>query len=127
MEFEFRKNFITRNTTVSLPMEQHAFAVWLEHEGQLISWVDELILNIEKLQRNEIRSFKMMGSEFVLLLADGEASVTHHRLFDDEDQQEHDAMQNDAEGLSFYNLEIEASCGLEDFLNLIESWREFIE
>ena len=127
MEFEFRKDFITRNATVSLSMEQHAFAVWLEHEGQLITWVDELILNINKVQRNEVRSLKMMGSEFVLLLADGEASVMHHRLFDNEDEQYQDEIQMNEEDLSLYNLEIEASCGLEDFLNLIESWREFIE
>lgn len=126
MEFEFRKDFITGKATVQLSMEQHAFAVWLEQEGQLITWVDNLILKVNSLQIGDELEFKVMGSEFVLFLTRDEALVTHHRLFDNEDDQYQDELLMNEEDLSFYNLEIEASCGLEDFLNLIESWREFI-
>lgn len=127
MEFEFRKDFITGKATVQLSMEQHAFAVWLEQEGQLIAWLDALMLKIKSLQKKEAVEYKIMGSEFVLLLTQDEALVTHHRLFDNEDDQHQDELLMNEEDLSLYNLEIEASCGLEDFSNLIDSWREFIE
>ena len=32
----------------------------------------------------------------------------------------------DANDLNFYDQEIQAECGLEDFVNLIESWLAFI-
>jgi uncharacterized protein YacL (UPF0231 family) len=120
MEFEFRKDYFSDQATVKLSMDHEAFATWLEQEGQSIAWVDGLLVNISAVQKRVLTDFKLVGSEFSLLVNDDEAQVINHSLLNDFDQV-------DLEGdLSFYDLEIEASCGFDDFINFIESWSEFL-
>jgi uncharacterized protein YacL (UPF0231 family) len=120
MEFEFRKDFITEQASVQTEMNHEAVATWLEMEGQSTAWVEALIENIVAVQTRVLTEYKLAGSEFDLLLTNAEAQVTNHRLMEtDEDEVLDDS-------LSFYDAEIEACCGLEDFKNLIESWLEFI-
>ncbi|PKF60454.1 hypothetical protein CW745_14685 [Psychromonas sp. psych-6C06] len=120
MEFEFRKDFITGQATVQTEMDHEAFATWLEMEGQEESWVTSLLNQISDLQSRKITEYKLIGSEFSLLLTHSEAQVVNHRLLEPDTDEEL------ADDLSFYNAEIEACCGLEDFENLLQSWLEFI-
>jgi uncharacterized protein YacL (UPF0231 family) len=120
MEFEFRKDYFSEQATVKLSMDHEAFATWLEQEGQSIPWVEALLGNILSVQKRVLTDFKLVGSEFSLLLNNDEAQVINHSLLNDFDEV-------DLEGdLSFYDLEIEASCGFDDFINFIESWSEFL-
>jgi uncharacterized protein YacL (UPF0231 family) len=119
MEFEFRKDFITGQATVQTEMDHEAFATWLEMEGQLPDWVESLIGKTSELQKRSLTEYKLAGSEFSLLLTQAEAQVINHRLLETDEEELDD-------GFSFYDAEIEASCGLEDFKNLLESWLEFI-
>ena len=121
MEFEFRKDFISEQVTVKLSMGHEAFATWLEQEGQTLNWVENLLANIALLQQRRIRDFKLVGSEFTLLLSQDEASVVNHSLLNDQDDID---LETD---MNFYDLEIQAACGLEDFLHLIESLQEFMQ
>lgn len=121
MEFEFRKDFITEKATVQLSMGHEAFATWLEQEGQTLNWVDTLLVQLSALQQRTMKETKLIGSEFSLLLNQDEAQVINHSLLNNQDDID---LQDD---LVFYDLEIEASCGLEDFINFIESWRSFID
>ncbi|WP_354624731.1 YacL family protein [Psychromonas sp. MME2] len=121
MEFEFRKDFISEQATVKISMGHEAFATWLEQEGQSLNWVDALLLKLSALQQRQISEYKLTGSEFILLLTQDEALVINHSLLNDHDDV-------DLEGdLHFYDAEIEAACGLEDFLALIESWQSFLK
>ncbi len=121
MEFEFRKDFISEQATVKLSMGHEAFATWLEQEGQAVDWIEDLLAKIVLLQQRAITDVKLTGSEFSLLVNQDEAQVINHSLLNNQDE-------IDLEGdLAFYDLEIQASCGLEDFLNLIESWLEFVQ
>ena len=121
MEFDFRKDFISEQTTVTLSMGHEAFATWLEQEGQTVSWIEALLVNINLLQQRQIADFKLTGSEFTLLLTQDEAQVVNHSLLNNQEDLDFE------EDMNFYDLEIEASCGLEDFLHLIESWLEFLQ
>lgn len=120
MEFEFRKDFINEQVTVKLSMDHEAFAIWLEQEGQLVSWTEDLIDKIMLLQQRSVMEVKLPGCEFLLLMNQDEVQVINHSLINSQDEID---LQGD---LEFYDLETEACCGLEDFLNLIESWLEFI-
>ena len=120
MEFEFRKDFISEQATVKLSMGHEAFATWLEQEGQEITWIDDLLAKIVLLQQRAITDFKLLGSEFSLLLNQDEAQVINHSLISNQDDIDLEV------DMDFYDAEIQASCGLEDFLNLIESWLEFV-
>jgi len=121
MEFEFRKDFISGQATVKLSMGHEAFATWLEQEGQSGNWVENLLADILLVQKRLVTDIKSVGSEFSLLLNQDEAQVINHSLLNDFDEVDLE------EGLSFYNLEIEAFCGFEDFQHLIESWLVFLQ
>ena len=121
MEFEFRKHFISDSATVKISMGHEAFATWLEQEGQEVAWVKQLLEQIILLQEHKINEIKWQGSEFSLLLTEDEAQVANHSLLNNQDEMGLD------EDMNFYDLEIQASCGLEDFINLIESWLAFID
>lgn len=124
MEFDFKKDYFSDKATVQLSMGHEAFGTWLEQEGQKEEWVEALILVIKQLQQRDVKECKLMGSEFTLYLNTEEASVVNHSLHDSDSDS--DSELEDANDLSFYDQEIQAECGLEDFLNFIESWLEFI-
>ncbi|MCG6199720.1 YacL family protein [Psychromonas antarctica] len=121
MEFEFRKDFISDQATAKLSMGHEAFATWLEQEGQSVASIEALLDTIGLLQQRSIMERRLVGSEFSLLINQEEAQVMNHSLLNNQDDID---LQGD---LQFYDLEIQASCGLEDFLNLIESWLAFIQ
>ena len=120
MEFEFRKDFITQKATVKLSMGHEAFATWLEQEGQSVEWVETLLADSLGIEDHSTADLKRVGAEFSLLLNHDEAQVINHSLLNDFDDLDLE------EDFSFYNLESEASCGFDDFVNLIESWLVFI-
>ncbi|TEW56664.1 UPF0231 family protein [Psychromonas sp. RZ22] len=120
MEFDFKKDYFSDKAAVKLSMGHEAFGTWLEQEGQKKEWVEALLVTIEQLQKREIADYKLVGSEFCLYLNIEEAKIINHSLHDLDSDLE------DANDLSFYDQEIQAECGLEDFLNLIESWLAFI-
>ena len=120
MEFDFRKDFLTGKATVKLSMGAEAPGIWLDQEGQNTQWVGQLIDKIALLQARKLTEYTLAGDEFNLLLTQSEACVTNHRLY------EEDALMEFEEDLSFYDQEIEANCGLEDLLHLLEEWKEFI-
>ena len=120
MEFDFRKDFLTGKATVKLSMGAEAFGIWLDQEGQNTLWVGQLIDKIALLQARKLTEYTLAGDEFNLLLSQSEACVTNHRLYVE------GALMEFEEDLSFYDQEIEANCGLEDLLHLLEEWKEFI-
>jgi len=121
MEFEFKKDFISGAAAVKLSMGHEAFATWLEQEGQQIVWIEGLLAKTALLQQRSIMDFILPGSEFSLLLNQDEAQVVNHSL---SHQQEDSGLDAD---MGFYDAEIRSACGLEDFVNLIESWLDFIK
>ncbi|TEW51398.1 YacL family protein [Psychromonas algicola] len=120
MEFDFKKDYFSDKATVKLSMGHEAFGTWLEQEGQSKKWVEDLLVVIGQLQQRKITEYKLAGSEFNLYLTIEEAKISNHSLHESDDSLE------DANELSFYDQEIQAECGLEDFLNLLESWLAFI-
>ena len=120
MEFDFKKDYFSDKATVKLSMGHEAFGTWLEQEGQKKDWVEALLTVIAQLQTKEITEYKLIGDEFALDLNIEEAIIINHSLYQSDSDLE------DANDLNFYDQEIQAECGLEDFLNLIESWLEFI-
>ncbi len=119
MEFEFRKDFISGESTVKVSMGHEAFATWLEQQGQSVTFIESWISTIDKLQKRQQKEFKVRTGDFVLLLEQDEVQITSTSLLHHEESE----LQED---FNYYDQESMAGCGLEDFLNLLESWLEFI-
>lgn len=122
MEFDFKKDYFSGKVTAKLSMGHEAFGTWLEEEGQEKNWVQQLLIVADKLQQREVNEYKLVGNEFCLYLSLEEVKIVNHSLFDSDP----DSTLESANDLNFYDQEIEAECGLEDFINLLESWLAFI-
>ena len=98
--------------------------IFNKYSPNIKEYKDELVNQLRLVDNTKlkywIKEYKLIGSEFCLYLNIEEASVVNHSLHDSDSTEE---AEND---LSFYDQEIQAECGLEDFLNLIESWLAFI-
>jgi len=99
-------------------MGHEALGLWLteelavDHES-----IDFLISKIEHLQNNQCREYLQNGKEFTLRMNREGIEIRSMQL---------DSILDEApEELSFYDQESYASCGLDDFQQLLLAWRTF--
>jgi len=101
-------------------MGQEAFGRWLADElGEDSIQLRRIFDAVEQLRERRIGEFVLDGSTFRLELDREEARVRAHCLVDE-------ALDVDAEDLDFYDDELQAGCGLDDFLDVLLAWRELI-
>ena len=106
-----------------LSMEHEAFGLWLSEElsndaPQCLALLDAITAFIKGLRLE----FQWQGHEFLLRLTREDAEVTALSLLQDYSLDELDS----EEGLELYDAESRASCGLEDFQELLIEWQAFI-
>lgn len=117
MEYTFGRDDIGRYFA-EFSMGHEAFGRWLSEElGHDRPKLDALLLTIDALQHKHRHEFELAGAEYTLWLTREEARVRAHILdasFDDEDLAE----------LNYYDDELQAGCGLDDFKAVLEAWRD---
>lgn len=119
MEYTFGRDDIGRYFA-EFSMGHEAFGRWLSEElGQERQRLEQLLDAIEQLRNRQIREYRLDGSEFSLELDREEVRVRAHSLDDNADS-------TDLEDLHFYDDELEAGCGLDDFRDVLVAWRELI-
>ncbi|MFC6671239.1 YacL family protein [Marinobacterium aestuariivivens] len=101
-------------------MGQEAIGRWLSEElGSDLPSLEQLLETIAGLQQRQLRDYRLDGREFRLELDREEARIRAHSL-------DHDADGFDLEDLDYYDEELEAGCGLDDFNDVLVAWRELI-
>jgi uncharacterized protein YacL (UPF0231 family) len=101
-------------------MGHEALGYWLTYELRSRQPVIAELLRItEELQQHQRRDYMMEGSEYNLILNQDEAVVRAHALdaYDDTVEPE--------DNLVYYDQESTASCGLDDFIEILEGWQQF--
>lgn len=101
-------------------MGHEALGYWVTYElRSRQNVITELLRVINELQQRQRLDYLMEGSEYNLILNQDEAIVRAHALdsaFDDNTPDDN---------LEFYDQESTASCGLDDFIEIIEGWQKF--
>ncbi|WP_164549053.1 YacL family protein [Amphritea opalescens] len=101
-------------------MGHEALGYWLTYELRSRQAVIADLLRItESLKQKQRLDYVMEGSEYNLVLNQNEAIVRAHALDAYDDTEVPD------DNLEFYDQESTASCGLEDFIELLEGWQQF--
>ncbi|SQH75494.1 conserved protein of unknown function [Shewanella benthica] len=121
MEYEFRRNTMTGTVIADFSMDHEVLGFWFVEElGECQDKFNELKLIIEQLQVGSLIERRWLGKALSLELDREQVRVFANELDDGLDHQFED-------GMSLYNGESEAFCGLEDFQSALLSWREFLD
>lgn len=119
MDHEFVRD-IDGRCRANLSMGHEAFGFWLTDElGENLTQCNELLKIIARLLHGG-DDYTLSGNAFCLHLDQEAATVSALEL-----QFETEIEDNEL-GLSYYDDELFAACGLDDFEQLLLAWREFI-
>lgn len=117
MDYEFRRD-LYGGYQAEFSMGHEAIGLWVTDElGSDAGQIAALLNKIEALQSQQCWQHQVAGREFVLTMNQSGVEV-RAALLDDADDEAPDE-------LSHYDQESEASCGLDDFRQMLEAWRTF--
>lgn len=121
MEYEFLRNSMTGTFLARFSMEHAIMGLWFSEElADDKAFYVEIGQTIAQLQANQITNKVFVGTSLSVELDHEQVRVFANEI-DMEQEIEPDT------GLSLYNSESEAFCGLEDFYEVLLSWRHFID
>ncbi|NQY27562.1 MAG: YacL family protein [Piscirickettsiaceae bacterium] len=121
MDYEFQRNSLTGTFVAEFSMGQEALGFWFVEElGECLEKYEAICQGIAKLQSNQLKHWRLVGKALSIELDDEEVRVFANELDSGEEVELED-------GLSLYDGESEAFCGLADFHLALQSWREFID
>ena len=118
MEYEFLRD-ITGVVKVRMTMGHEAVGHWFNDEVNenqtLLDNVEAAIADV----KGSVRQWQHVGKEYTLLLDEEEVMIRANKLNFEGDEME--------DGMSYYDEESLAFCGVEDFLAVIAAYRAFLQ
>lgn len=119
MDFEFKKNTLDGSYHVVFSSGHEAIGHWLIEEISTdINKLDSIMQQIGA-QKNINQEWRLIGHEWSIFVEQNEIHITSNHLLNIEE----DDLDDD---LSAYDDESESWCGIEDFEQVLLSWREFV-
>lgn len=123
MDYEFRRDLYGRYLA-NLSMGHEAFGVWLTEEiGTDSNLIHVLLDKVEQLQNGRCSEHRLSGKTFTLSMNLDAIEIRANLLDDIVDE----LPEEPPEDLNFYDQESQASCGVDDFHQLLEAWSTFIK
>ncbi|EIV8503476.1 YacL family protein [Vibrio parahaemolyticus] len=120
MEFEFIRNTLMGEYYVKCSMGHETVGRWLQEEiGKDPAKIAQVEALIDKAFSLPSQEHILTGTEISLMIQGDEVLVQENALSHDYDVE----MESE---FDFYDAESTASCGIEDFVTLIEQWKDFL-
>lgn len=120
MDFEFKKNTLDGNYYCQCSMEHEIIGRWLQEEiSNDLNQVEKVQALLKEARQNPTQELHLIGREITLQILGDEVIVQENALAMSE-------FEEVPEEFELYDSESIGCCGLEDFEQLIEQWREFI-
>ena len=118
MEYEFLRD-LTGQVKVRMSMDHEAVGHWFNEEVKdNLPLLDEVEAAAQQV-KGTINQWQRVGHEYTLWLDGEEVMVRANQLAFSGDEME--------EGMSYYDEESLSLCGVEDFLQVLRAYREFIQ
>lgn len=123
MEYEFKKDFINQQPIATFSFGHEAFGPWIEQEiGKETDKLDQVLaFVVDNTTASKTGEKTLIGSEYTLSIYNDEIEVKANL-----NSIETELPENMLEDFDDFEQTSEASCGLEDFILMLESWSEFI-
>ncbi|MDW3082062.1 YacL family protein [Vibrio sp. 1403] len=120
MEFEFIRNTLMGEYYVKCSMGHEIVGRWLQEEiGKDPTMIAQVEALIDKAFSLPSQEYTLTGTEISLMIQGDEVLVQENAL-------SHDYGVEMGSEFDFYDAESTASCGIEDFVALIEQWKDFL-
>lgn len=117
MEYEFLRD-VTGRVLVRMSMGHEVVGHWFNEEVKdNLALLDEVEQAVESVKGSE-RQWQKIGHEYTLWLDGEEVIIRANQLEISGDEIE--------DGMSYYDEESLSFCGVEDFLQVVSAYREFI-
>ncbi|QKJ85876.1 hypothetical protein PMPD1_0907 [Paramixta manurensis] len=117
MEYEFLRD-VTGGVKVRMSMGHEAVGHWFNEEVQEnLALLDEVEAAVAQIDGSE-RQWQRVGHEYTLWMDDEEVMIRANSMSVEGDEME--------EGMSYYDEESLAFCGVEDFLQVVNAYRRFM-
>lgn len=133
MEYSFQRDDLDR-PVATLNMEAEAFAHWLNIElagSAAIADIAKLHCGIDQVRSGQCWQYEWPATEFHLTVSRTEVEVSanlllQHSAFDDA-QAEDDGFDDEELPEGATSAGLAASSGLEDFIQLLDAWSDFLQ
>lgn len=120
MEYQFTRNTLLDQYSVRCEMGFEVVARWLQEEiATDCTKIEQAMALIQLAQQQPNQELRLLGREISLLISGNEVTIQENSLL-------HEQQLVSEEAFDFYDCESFAQCGLQDFQQLLEQWREFI-
>ncbi|MEH6556896.1 MAG: YacL family protein [Oceanicoccus sp.] len=118
MDYEFTLDEYDRPVAI-FSSGFEALGRWFTEELNDHEFIHELLSIVEQLEQHRIQRRQLFGSDSHLDIDQDEVTVTATALGSDADE-------DLPEGTRLYDDESVASCGLQDFKQVLLSWQDFV-
>ncbi|MBR9788784.1 MAG: YacL family protein [Vibrionaceae bacterium] len=120
MDYEFKKNTLDGSYYCQCSMDHEIVGRWLQEEiGKQFEKIAQVNALIASAIGNPAQEFTLLGREISLMICGDEVTVQDNALL-------HGYEQDEDSEFELYECESVASCGLEDFQQLISQWQQFV-
>jgi len=118
MEYEFLRD-LTGQVKVRMSMDHEAVGHWFNEEvKENLALLDEVEAAMRGIKVSE-RQWQRIGHEYTLWMDDEEIMIRANHLALEDDGLE--------EGMNYYDEESLSFCGVEDFLAVMNAYRQFLQ
>lgn len=118
MEYEFLRD-LTGQVKVRMSMDHEAVGHWFNDEvKENLALLDEVEAAMREIKGSE-RQWQRIGHEYTLWMDDEEVMIRANHLALEDDGLE--------EGMNYYDEESLSFCGVEDFLAVMNAYRQFLQ
>lgn len=119
MNYQFKRD-LHGTPFAHFDMGGETFSRWFSDElGSDKKKIETILLAIQQLQTEQIKEFVLAGREINLVMGADEVEVRSKVL-------DVDSPDELPEGTELYDQEFISGCGLEDFIQVLSSWAEFV-
>lgn len=119
MNYQFIRD-LQGSPVAEFEMGSETFSQWFTQElGTDENKIAAVFNAIQQLESRQIKEFLLQGNDVSLLLDPYEVEARSKIL-------DVDAPDELPEGTELYDQESIAGCGLEDFIQVLQSWRDFV-
>ncbi|MBD1564231.1 YacL family protein [Vibrio sp. SA48] len=121
MDYEFKKNTLDGSYYCAFSMGHEIIGRWLQEEiNKDHTKIGQVLQLIETAQNEASREVALEGREISLIILSDEVTVQENVL------SHADELDTDSE-FDFYDCESTASCGIDDFVLMMDKWCQFID